>query len=173
VIACQERTRVMRPVDPSQGRSPRLALLFAIAVSVTLAGCASLATEGKQEIAPFVSDRCSLYPEGPVNDKEAWCHCCVDHDLSYWMGGGEGDRQRADETLQQCVTQSGHSSVAAWMHLGVRSFGGPYWPTGYRWGYGWPYLRGYRELSTQEQTRLDIERARLDDYVRLYCGSDD
>ena len=36
------------------------------------------------------------------------------------------------------------------MWAGVRAGGGPYWPTSYRWAYGWPYTRGYRALTDEE-----------------------
>ena len=36
------------------------------------------------------------------------------------------------------------------MLTGVRIGGSPYFPTSYRWGYGWPYPRGYQDLSEDE-----------------------
>jgi hypothetical protein len=45
------------------------------------------------------------------------------------------------------------------MLAGVRVGGSPYFPTTYRWGYGWPYPRGYKPLSEEEiqevKTRLE------------------
>ena len=45
---------------------------------------------------------------------------------------------------------------------GVRVGGSPYWPTQFRWGYGWPYPRGYQALSPDERTLAvgEIERYR-------------
>jgi len=42
------------------------------------------------------------------------------------------------------------------MYGGVRIGGSPYWPTKFRWGYGWPYLRGYKPLTFEEKIQLDI-----------------
>ena len=28
-------------------------------------------------------------------------------------------------------------------------------PTGFRWGYAWPYLRGYKRLTDEDKTRLE------------------
>ena len=41
------------------------------------------------------------------------------------------------------------------MYLGVRAGGSPYWPASYRWGYGWPYGRGYRPLTEDEREMAD------------------
>jgi hypothetical protein len=37
---------------------------------------------------------------------------------------------------------------------GVRVGGTPYLPTSFRWGYGWPYLRGYKVLTAQEKKQV-------------------
>ena len=39
------------------------------------------------------------------------------------------------------------------MYEAVRTGGEPYFPTWYRWGYGWPLGRGYKEL-TEEEVKL-------------------
>ena len=51
--------------------------------------------------------------------------------------------------------------IAEAMLRGVRVGGSPYWPTSFRWGYGWPYFRGYKPLSPDEQAAV---RARLTDF---------
>jgi len=40
------------------------------------------------------------------------------------------------------------------MLAGVRVGGSPYYPTPYRWGYGWPYARGYKALSDEEKAQV-------------------
>ena len=37
------------------------------------------------------------------------------------------------------------------MFQAVQAGGEPYFPTWYRWGYGWPLGRGYQELSPEEE----------------------
>jgi hypothetical protein len=36
----------------------------------------------------------------------------------------------------------------------VRVGGSPYWPTRFRWGYGWPWPRGYRALTPAERDQI-------------------
>jgi hypothetical protein len=40
------------------------------------------------------------------------------------------------------------------MFAGVRVGGSPYFPTPFRWGYGWSYPRGYGALSEQELAQV-------------------
>jgi hypothetical protein len=81
----------------------------------------------------FVSDGCSLWPDGH------WVECCVAHDLTYWMGGSGAERRRADSDLRRCVSDGGHPFMARIMFLGVRAAGVHWLPTPFRWGFGWPY----------------------------------
>ena len=47
------------------------------------------------------------------------------------------------------------------MYHGVRAGGGAWWPTRYRWAYGWPYGRGYAPLTEDELQRIDDILAEL------------
>jgi hypothetical protein len=38
--------------------------------------------------------------------------------------------------------------------MGVFVGGTPFLPTPFRWGYGWPYFRGYGVLSTEEEALI-------------------
>lgn len=58
----------------------------------------------------------------------------------------------------------GEQEIGEIMLAGVRVGGSPYWPTGYRWGYGWGLWRGYEALSDEERGQV---RQRLDDMRRL------
>lgn len=49
----------------------------------------------------------------------------------------------------------GEPNVAKLMLAGVRVGGSPYYPTTYRWGYGWPYPRGYKSLSAAEKHQVE------------------
>ena len=40
------------------------------------------------------------------------------------------------------------------MRIGVRFGGSPIFPTSYRWGYGWPFWRGYAPLTEQEKQQI-------------------
>lgn len=133
-----------------------LRLVLGIAL---LSGCATA-----QELKEFSSDGCSLFPDGDRNDRKRWCACCLQHDIAYWRGGTEEERQRADEQLRACVVErTGNAVLAETMYLGVRAGGTPSTPTGYRWGYGWNYGRGYAPLTDKEigQARETLSRSPL------------
>jgi hypothetical protein len=124
-------------------------------------------------IRDFTSDGCSLFPDGNLEDRRLWCDCCFAHDISYWRGGTQEERDRADELLRECVRERTSSkSLADLMHESVRAGGHPAFPTWYRWGYGWKYGRGYLALSEQERKQ---SREKLDAYYEEhplgYCNT--
>jgi hypothetical protein len=51
--------------------------------------------------------------------------------------------------------KTGNAKLAEIMYQAVRTGGEPYYPTWYRWGYGWPLGRGYKELSEEELGLVD------------------
>jgi hypothetical protein len=106
------------------------------------------------ELKTFTTDGCSAFPNGTMEQQSLWLNCCIKHDLSYWKGGTYQQRLTADLALEQCVTNIGEPKVAKLMLAGVRVGGSPYYPTTYRWGYGWPYLRGYKALSAAEKQQV-------------------
>ncbi len=108
-----------------------------------------------QEIQPFTSDGCSSFPDGTNEDNNLWLDCCRAHDLAYWKGGTFSERLQADEDLQKCVSNLGETSISIIMLVGVRLGGSPFWPTTYRWGYGWDYPRFYRPLSKHELQQIE------------------
>lgn len=102
-------------------------------------------------LRPFTTDGCSLFPEGTLEDKNLWHQCCVEHDRAYWLGGTRAERAAADKTLRQCVENLDQKIIARLMQTGVRAGGTPWLPTSFRWGFGWPYGRGYQALSDAEE----------------------
>ncbi|WP_211197933.1 hypothetical protein [Permianibacter fluminis] len=103
------------------------------------------------ELSPFSTDGCSAFPNGSLKNQQLWRDCCVAHDLAYWAGGTYEDRSAADEALAECVADVGEPAIAKLMLAGVRTGGSPFWPTTFRWGYGWHYLRGYQPLTDAEK----------------------
>lgn len=101
-------------------------------------------------LKPFTSDGCSAFPDGTFKQKELWLACCTEHDRAYWKGGTYQQRLTADEALQLCVEKVGEPQIAALMLAGVRVGGTPYFPTSFRWGYGWSYPKWYGELTPAE-----------------------
>lgn len=103
------------------------------------------------ELSPFNTDGCTKFDDGPAENPTLWQHCCVDHDISYWLGGTEAERLKVDEDFYQCIKATGESSPARLMYTGVRAAGGPLGYNMYRWGYGWNRIRDYGPLSTEEK----------------------
>lgn len=106
------------------------------------------------ELKPFKSDGCSSFPDGTIEQKNLWLKCCIEHDKTYWAGGTYEERKTADEVLNKCVEDVGEPEVAQLMLAGVRVGGTPYLPTPFRWGYGWPYPRGYKTLTEEEKAEV-------------------
>ena len=104
----------------------------------------------------FTTDGCTHFPDGTNVNANLWHHCCVAHDLKYWAGGSYTARLNADLALRSCVAATGHVETADLMFAGVRVGGSPYYPTPFRWGYGWQMIRGYWRLTADEQ--LEVER---------------
>ena len=112
------------------------------------------------ELKPFTTDGCSVFPDGTVNQQSLWVNCCIRHDLAYWKGGSYEDKRAADQSLSSCVAEVGEPEIAKIMLAGVRVGGSAYFPTSYRWGYGWSYPRGYQALGNDEKQQVK-ERIRL------------
>lgn len=94
---------------------------------------------------PFVSDGCSGGMSAAwrcaFGTATPWEGCCVRHDVRYWAGGTAKERRAADDELFLGVRARGHPVIAALMWIAVRAGGVPWRPTGYRWGYGWRFMR--------------------------------
>lgn len=129
-----------------QGWSHLLAMALVV---LMLTGCAYTG-----DLKPFVTDGCSHFPEGTRDHKDLWLRCCLQHDITYWQGGTYEERLAADLALRECVREVGEPVIAQIMLGGVRVGGSPYWPTQFRWGYGWPYPRSYIQLTLEEKTQV-------------------
>lgn len=130
----------------------------------------SSATASADELKPFTTDGCSVFPDGSIKHQSLWVNCCIRHDLAYWKGGTYDERLVADQTLQQCVASVGEPEIAQIMLAGVRVGGSPYFPTFYRWGYGWDFPRGYQGLSESEQQQV---KNRIQMFMMMIDGISD
>lgn len=106
------------------------------------------------DLAPFVSDGCSSFPDGTLQQNRLWLLCCEEHDYAYWKGGTYQERLASDQRLRDCVAAVGEPAIAELMLAGVRVGGTPWLPTRFRWGYGWSWPRGYGALSAEEQMQV-------------------
>ena len=118
------------------------------------------------ELKFFTTDGCSAFPNGTLDQQSLWVNCCVSHDLAYWKGGSYDERLLADQSLESCVAKVGEPEIARIMLAGVRVGGSPFYPTPYRWGYGWPYMRGYKPLSEQEKLQVREKLEMLEIMIR-------
>jgi hypothetical protein len=117
-----------------------------IVLLVLLAACSS-----DEELAPFASDGCSLFPDASPFSEADLCACCLEHDKAYWKGGTAIERESADQRLADCVlSRTGDEALADAMYEGVRVGGSPYFYNWYRWGYGWSFDRKYQTLTREE-----------------------
>ena len=123
------------------------------------------------ELAPFTTDGCSLFPNGNPQHKSLWLQCCIAHDLAYWKGGTRPERLAADLALEQCVKDVGEPKIANLMLAGVRAGGTPYLPSTYRWGYGWSLTRGYQALTEAEHLQVINQLNSLDNLLHKSLDS--
>lgn len=153
------------PVHFSHPKNPAAAAQvlqeFIVRVSLALVCWFLMAVPAAADtLKPFATDGCSMWIDGPPGSPNLWRHCCVAHDLAYWIGGSEAQRKQADETMKLCIRQAQQPMIASHTYNSVRMGGGPYWPSSYRWGYGWHYLngiwpRGYKTPSPSEQAQIN------------------
>lgn len=135
---------------------------FRLLISLCLLLLPSVIPTQANQLKPFTTDGCSLWMDGPPLYPNLWRHCCVAHDLAYWIGGTKEERKKADDDIQACVLKEAESKgMANYMHGMIRWGGSPYWMNYYRWGYGWDYWdgfmnpRGYKTPNKKEQPQID------------------
>ncbi|MEP4076260.1 hypothetical protein [Haloferula sp.] len=108
------------------------------------------------KLAAFNTDGCSLSPERSVLKGYNWRVCCTEHDLAYWKGGSAEERLAADKKLRDCILEkTGNPRLARIYFEGVQLGGEAYFPTWYRWGYGWNYLRQPAPLTDEENAMVE------------------
>jgi len=122
-----------------------------------------------EQLDDFSSDGCSQFPDGTLGQQDLWCDCCITHDIAYWQGGTQAQKQQADIELRACVLHKTESSLlASTMYYGVTWGGSPIFPVWYRWGYGWQYGRGFLSLSADEKALVEVK---LQQYYLTLPGS--
>ena len=110
-------------------------------------------------LRPFETDFCTGFPEGTRQEPGLWKHCCVEHDLHFWAGGGRKARRAADRRIHQCIRDAGAPGIARLMFLGIRLGAiSPFKIEKRKWGNGWRDGRGdYRPLTPGDLTLLEAE----------------
>jgi hypothetical protein len=123
--------------------------MFILVLSSPFMAWAQLNSNEVQDLKVFESDYCSKWPDGTKEDPTQWAHCCFTHDLHYWIGGTEDERQEADTGLKKCVKLSGSSIESFLIYMGVR-IGGKPGDASYSWGFGWTKGREYEKIPTND-----------------------
>ncbi len=104
----------------------------------------------ENKLYPFETNGCSYSPDGTKVEPTKWQHCCVQHDLKYWMGGTAADRKQADADIKACIGDIQNELVGNMYYLVLRVAGsGPH-----HWGYGWKYSKGEAEFSEKEKNEV-------------------
>lgn len=99
---------------------------------------------------PFTTDWCSSFPDGTIFNPDVWRECCVNHDKEYWKGWTKIEKNIADQILWKCVSSKGYPILWFLMKYWVKIWGSAYFPTSFRWWYGWSQFKGYEKLSISE-----------------------
>ena len=96
--------------------------------------CFTACKNEEMKLSDFTSDGCSLFIDGTFEDPDLWKECCLKHDIAYWQGGTEEEREAADIAFRECVKKkTGNAELAEVMYQAVRKGVDPYFPTWYRW----------------------------------------
>ncbi|MES2769495.1 MAG: hypothetical protein V4596_10155 [Bdellovibrionota bacterium] len=134
-------------VIPAWGETTMSQYTFLTSALIFLASASSYAITNKI-INPLIVDGCTASSDG------SWGHCCIEHDISYWIGGTFAERTAADQRLLKCMNNSGGESESQVYYNTVRIFGTHFWAK------AWP-ARDVNTLSQQELTDIQNE-------LRLY-----
>ncbi len=106
-----------------------------------------------QDLIPFETDYCTGYAEGTHEQPNLWKQCCIEHDLYFWAGGSQADRNQTDLRLKSCIEKTGATFQANLMYLGVRIGGmSPIKFKGKQWGNAWGEGRSHYQKLTLEET---------------------
>lgn len=116
-----------------------------------------------------------MFEDGTTEKPRPWRQCCVDHDLRFWFGGNEVQRDLADLRLKSCVEKTGHNFIAKAMYYAVRA--GKYSPVKnkFKWGWGWKPFIGYKDLTSAQKiivktklAELKLDPAYLKEFINFY-----
>ncbi len=122
----------------------------------------------------FLTDGCTQFIDGPLNNPSLWKHCCVEHDLRYWFGGDQADLDRSDLRLKVCVRDVAGDTWAKIIYSGVRL--GHHSPIKNKsqWGWGWENKRLNNPLDPSEQNyvieeirKLPLDSDFLENFIEL------
>ena len=118
-------------------------------------------SEANSTLKPFFTDGCTLFLDGTSKRPDLWVHCCEEHDMRYWFGGSEADRDKTDLRLKACVQEVAGETWAALIYAGVRTGHLSPLKNKTHWSWGWKQERNYSELNPSEISYVIDELHRL------------
>jgi len=125
--------------------------MFFISVLLTFLVSNSSASIQSEELSPFKTDLCTFFKEGTRDKPNLWAHCCIKHDLAYWVAGRKVMQSRADKELRKCVKEVASPFIANLMYRGVRLGHLSPFKSPYKWGWGRAGDRRKYEKLTKEE----------------------
>lgn len=117
--------------------------------------------EAAYSLKPFIADGCTMFVDGTPKQPELWRHCCDEHDMRYWIGGGQADMDKTDLRLKACVNEVAGPTWAQLIYVGVRSGHSSPVKSKTHWSWGWSQERDNTELNPAEVNYVIEELYRL------------
>ncbi|MBT3585080.1 MAG: hypothetical protein HN509_09240 [Halobacteriovoraceae bacterium] len=152
-----------------------LLFLTAFFVMSSIAHASDQVQASEIVLSTFSSDLCTGYPEGTKKEPMLWAHCCIKHDLAYWVAGTRKVRKEVDKRLKSCVTEVAGKARGRLMYTGIRL--GHLSPIKHpsHWGHAWPkkHRKTYAPLTEQQKAialqqiyNAEIKREYIDQVVK-------
>jgi hypothetical protein len=137
-----------------------------------IASCAHSKSSSPSKLFDFKTDVCTLFPDHSESDpNQDWSHCCVAHDIEYWLGGPKKRKEAADQELKSCVVKTGASQAGDLMYTGVNVGGTPYLQTPWAWAYGWRSKSSYSRFNNRQLQMISHKIDSVFDVINSYKKS--
>lgn len=111
------------------------------------------------EILDFKTDLCTYFPEGTYSSPNLWKHCCIEHDLYYWVGGIKTKQDLADIKLRECVKKASNDFYGNLMYRGVVL--GHLSPVKNQYKWAWGHNNELREFEALTKTEKEKAKQSL------------
>ncbi|MCP4912383.1 MAG: hypothetical protein GY909_04635 [Oligoflexia bacterium] len=137
----------------------------------------SYAVEGEvqeKEMKAFYTDLCTGYPEGTRKEPNLWAHCCIKHDLAYWVAGTRDQRKLADKNLRSCVTEAAGKFQGNLMYYGIVVGHASPIKAKTAWGWAWdkkerkkfaPLTEEQKEEALQKIYQSEVEPYLIEEFL--------
>lgn len=109
-----------------------------------------------------------MSPDGHFKNPVAYLPCCLEHDIAYWGGGTEEEKEDADWEFFVCLLSEADIASAAVYHNAVKIGGDPRLRSDYRWGYGWKDRFDFQALTEEERALVEKDIPYAREINRLY-----